>query len=372
MIRRDLRGAAALAAAVLAAGGCSYIGPSAPPARGPPADSPYQRDTAQASLEIPPDLSRRGIRDAYPIPGPRSPGSTAEAVLPDVPGMRVERDGRLRWLVVEAEPSELWAGLREFWRLQGFELEIDDPRVGVMETGWAQERVDLPVGGVRGLLERFKRVAYTYEVRDRFRTRVERSEEHGVTEIYVAHRGAQEVVRGDSYAWAPRLPEPDLEAEMLGRLMLFLGRGDVPDAASAGVAAAGDGASEPRARLVDDAAGGKYIRLNEEFSRAWRLVGRALDRGEFTVTDLDRSRGLFLVRYIDSDESASEERSWLSRLAFWSSSEDTGPPEDIEFRIVLESGDEARTRVVVQDEEGGRDASGSADRLLSVLAEHLE
>ena len=372
MIRRDLRGAAALAAAVLAAGGCSYIGPSAPPARGPPADSPYQRDTAQASLEIPPDLSRRGIRDAYPISGPRSPGSTAEAVLPDVPGMRVERDGRLRWLVVEAEPSELWAGLREFWRLQGFELEIDDPRVGVMETGWAQERVDLPVGGVRGLLERFKRFAYTYEVRDRFRTRVERSEEHGVTEIYVAHRGAQEVVRGDSYAWAPRPPEPDLEAEMLGRLMLFLGRGDAPAAASAGVAAAGDGASEPRARLVDDAEGGKYIRLNEEFSRAWRLVGRALDRGGFTVIDLDRSRGLFLVRYIDSDESASEERSWLSRLAFWSSSEDTGPPEDVEFRIVLESGGEARTRVVVQDEEGGRDASGSADRLLTVLAEHLE
>ena len=242
MIRRDLRGPAALAAAVLAAGGCSYIGPSGPPARGASADSAYRQDTPQASLEIPPDLSRRGLRDAYPIPGARSPGSTAEAVLPEVPGMRVERDGRLRWLVVEAEPSELWAGLREFWRLQGFELDIDDPRVGVMETGWAQERVDLPVGGLRRMLERFKRFAYQYEVRDRFRTRVERSEEHGVTEIYVAHRGAHEVVRGDSYAWAPRPPEPDLEAEMLGRLMLFLGRGDAPAGSSAAaVAAAGDG-----------------------------------------------------------------------------------------------------------------------------------
>ena len=121
---------------------------------------------------------------------------------------------------------------------------------------------------------------------------------------------------------------------------------------------------------MDDAAGGKYIRLNEEFSRSWRLVGRALDRGGFTVIDLDRSRGLFLVRYIDSDESASEERSWLSRLAFWSSSEERDP-EDAEFRIVLESGGEARTRVVVQDEEGGRDASGSADRLLTVLAQQF-
>ena len=173
-----------------------------------------------------PDLSRAGIRDAYPVPGARSAGRAADSVLAEVPDMRIERDGQVRWLVVEVAPQDLWQVLRDFWRAQGFELAVDDPEVGVMETGWAGKSVDLPVGGVRGLFERFKRVAYTYKVRDRFRTRIERSDEDGSIAVYVAHRGAHEVVRGDSYAWEPRPTDPGLEAEMLGRLMHHLGRSE--------------------------------------------------------------------------------------------------------------------------------------------------
>ena len=368
-----LRGAAAaLAAAALAAGGCSYVTPSGPPPPTRSADSPYERDARANSLEVPPDLSRAGIRDAYPVPGAGSrEGSAEEAVLPAAEGMRVERDGRLRWLVVEAEPADLWDGLRRFWERQGFALETDDRRVGVMETVWAEKRVNLPVGGFRRALERFKRFAYTYGVRDRFRTRVERSGEQGVTEIYVTHRGAHEVVRGDTYAWAPRPSDPTLEAEMLGRLMHFLARGEAAAGDPAALAAAG-GAPEPRARIVDDAADGQHIVLDEEFDRAWRLVRRALDRGGFTVVDLDRSRGLFLVRYIDSDASGEEKRSWLGRLAFWRGKDEKRVPEDIEFRIVLEPGEGGPARIVVQDAQGGRDTRESAGRILTVLAENIE
>ena len=362
---RRLRGAAALAAAaVLAATGCSTtIWPSRAPAPGG-ADTPYQRDARTSSLEVPPDLSRSGIRDAYPVPGAKP----RETVLPGVEGMRIEREGRLRWLVAEAEPAELWPAIRDFWRRQGFALETDDARVGVMETGWAEERVQLPVGGVRRMLERFKRFAYTYGVRDRFRTRVERGAEPGMTEIHVTHAGAHEEVRGDSYAWAPRPSDPTLEAEMLGRLMHFLARGEAP-AGEAAVADAGAGAAEPRAKVSDDPAGGKYIRLDEDFVRSWRLVRRALDRAGFTVTDLDRSRGFFLVRYIDADASAGEKRSWLGRLAFWREKE---LPEDVEFRVVLERGDGPPTRVVVQSAEGASDTGESAARILTVLAENIE
>ena len=122
-----------------------------------------------------------------------------------------------------------------------------------METGWAEERVDLPVGGLRGALERFKRFAYTYAVRDRFRTRVERSAQSGTTDIFISHNGAHEEVRGDSYAWTPRPSDPNLEAMMLARLMLYLGRAEGDAATAAQVAAAG----APGATLVDDPAGGK-------------------------------------------------------------------------------------------------------------------
>ena len=273
---QGLRGAVALAvAAALVAGGCTYSSLVGVPGPAEPGTARYESDARQASLEVPPDLSRAGVRDAYPIPGAGAGGSGAASVLPEIPGMRVERDGLVRWLVVEAEPGDLWPGLREFWLRQGFSLEVDDPQVGVMETGWAEERVPLPVGGIRRALERVKRFAYTYAVRDRFRTRVERSEESGATEIHVTHRGAHEVVRGDGYAWAPRPSDPALEVEMLGRLMLHLGRDEAP---GAGTAVAAD-VGEPRAEVMDDPAGGKYIQLEGDFDRGWRLVRRALDRG---------------------------------------------------------------------------------------------
>ncbi len=361
-----LRGAAALAAAALAAAGCASIGPPrAPPAA--VADTPWQRDARVSSLEVPPDLSRAGIRDAYPVPGTRP----REAVLPSAEGMRIERDGTLRWLVAEAEPAELWPVVSDFWRRQGFAIEAADAQVGVMETGWAEKRAELPVGGVRRMLERFKRFAYTYGVRDRFRTRLERGAQPGETQIHVSHAGAHEVVRGDSYVWAPRPPDPTLEAEMLGRLMHFLARGETPADSPAVAAAVAGAATDPRAEVADDPAGGKYLRLDGDFDRSWRLLRRALDRAGFTVTDFDRSRGLFLVRYIDAGASAEEKRSWLGRLAFWRDRNREELPEDTEFRIVLERGDGPPSRVVVRNAEGAPATGESATRILTVLAEHI-
>ena len=361
---------AATLAAVLAAAGCTGVAPPRAPA--PSADSPWQRDVRVSSLEVPPDLSRSGVRDAYPIPGAGAREDARAPVLPGVEGIRIERDGHLRWLVADAEPADLWPGIRDFWQRQGFALETEDAKVGVIETGWAEKREQLPVGGVRKMLERFKRFAYTYGVRDRFRTRVERSADPGVTEIHVTHRGAHEVVRGDSYAWAPRPSDPALEAEMLGRLMHFLAQGDAPAGAPAPVAAAGGAAAEPGVKVMEAPSGGKYIRLDEGFDRSWRMVRRAVDRGGFTVVDLDRSAGFFLVRYIDPDAPAEAKRSGLGRLAFWRDQNKRELPEDVEFRIVVEGGDGPPTRVVVQDAEGAPDTGGSGGRILAALAENLE
>ncbi len=41
--------------------------------------------------------------------------------------------------------------------------------------------------------------------------------------------------------------------------------------------------------------------VDDQFDRAWRRVGLALDRIGFTVVDRDRSRGVYFVRYGDPD-----------------------------------------------------------------------
>lgn len=376
-ISQPLRtGAILLGAAALALGGCSnfsFGGGGREPSS--PSGGAYQSDRASTSLELPPDLSREGIRDAYPIPGAASGGRSGQnraavAVLPEVPEMRVERDGRVRRLVVESEPSELWEDVREFWRSQGFRLDLDSPETGTMETDWAEKREDLPVGQVRRALERFKRFAYQYGVRDRFRTRFERGAAPETTEIYVTHRGAHEVERGDGYGWSPRPSDPALEAEMLGRLMLFLGR----DEASAGASIAAPEVVRPAPKVEVVSAPspvGRHIRIDEGFDRAWRLTALALDRAGFTVEDRDRGQGLFFVRYIDPEASSGKKRSWVSRLAFWSRGEDRAKPENTEFRIFLENDGEGRTRIGVRDGQGQPADGETAGRILDVLVDQL-
>ena len=362
------RGAASAALAALIAGGCGK------PMSGAGGASPggkYQADSAQSSLEVPPDLSRSGIRDAYEIPGasaavPKSRGETSR-VLPEVPDMRVERDGAGRRLVVAAAPEELWDPVREFWLSQGFLLDVDDPEVGVMETGWAEKRGTLPVGPVRQVIERFKRFAFTYGVRDRFRSRFERSADSGTTEIYITHRGAHEVVRGEGYAWTPRPSDPELEAEQLTRLMVFLGREEGAVAADASREAA---PPPPQAMLVEDAQDGPFIALEHEFDRAWRLTQVALDRAGFDVEDRDRSQGWFVVRYRDPDGVEESEKGWLRKLAFWSRDREASAAGS-EFQIRLQSAPDGATRIVVRDGKGERTGSSAAGRILTVLNEQL-
>lgn len=398
---RIARGAGALlATAVVLAfvAGCSGGGQQTAAGGG----VPWQAGSQRQNLEVPPDLTQVRVRDAYQIPGetarvttstPALRGGGANAtVLPEVPDMRIERDGGERWLVVEASPEDLWERVRGFWLSQGFLMERVDPALGVMETGWAEEYESLPVGRVREALERFKRFGYRYGVRDRFRTRFERPAESGggqdrTTLIYVTHRGAHEVVRGSGYAWEPRATDPELEAEMLTRLMLDLGFGGEPSdamvaaaggdgtgAAAPGAGAAGDAASQtpadgggPRAEIMEGPDGVKYIRLQDDFDRAWRRASNALDRAGFTVEDRDRSQGLFFVRYVNPDRE--EKRGWWSRLTSGNNEEE----ESTDFRILLEKeqGEGAGTRIVVRDEQGAEATGATADRILTVLEQTL-
>lgn len=374
--------AAALALlGALVAGGCSGTLFEDEPRRAAN-DTPYRSGGgSEDTLELPPDLVGSEIREAYPIPG--SPvsatdegaaGARGTGVLPEVEGLRVERgaDG-IRRLVVTAPLPDLWGGVREFWLSQGFLLEVDAPEAGVMETGWAEKRETLPVGRVRRQLERFKRSAYRFAVRDRFRTRLERAPDSGAAEVYVTHRGAEEVVRGSSYAWAPRPSDPGLEAEMMNRLMLFLGRGEVvseppTSTADADAAEREEEPSAARARLVEEAGGGAHLALDEGFDRAWRRTRIALDRAGFTVEDIDRAQGTFFVRYADPDRPEPRKKGWLRRLF---SGDEDGGQDDTGFRIALERDGAGATRIVVRDAEGGALAGGTPDRILEVLRQRL-
>ena len=384
-VRRATIGGA-LAVGALLAGGCSGTLEDVWPDRQPG----YKSSRSAPPLEVPPDLTSSSMQDSLPIPGVDATYSqyasgsesgrarSAPALLPAIDDARIERDGAQRWLVVAMKPEVVWPRLRDFWIDQGFAIEAEEPDVGVMETNWAEKHTPLPAGILKRAVQRISDALYGVAIRDQFRIRIERGTEPGTTEVHVSHRGAEQIVVGDEThdarveglgrtVWQPRPRDPGLEAEMLSRLMVFLG---VDEQRAATLVAAG-ASPEPRARLVEDD-GKTALVLGEGFSPAWRRTGIALDLAGFTVEDRDRSRGLFFVRYADREDSPrSKDGGWLSALKFWGD-DDEEPQGDDAYVVRVIGETPATTRVVVVDRNGERDESPAASRILTVLHERLE
>ncbi len=339
----------------------------------------YKSAVAQRGepLSIPPDLTQANSDPRYKAP---TTGSTtfsefqqqgqAQAtapktsnVLPQRDDMRVERDGDLRWLVVDRPPEQIFPKVVDFWTDTGFTVANNDPKSGLIETDWAENRSKIPESWLRQALGAILEQAYDSGERERFRTRVERVNGH--TEIFISHRQMLEKrvgADGNQVQWQNGKEDPGLNAAMLARLMVYLGL-DV-DAARKLVQKAEAAPQKPSMQEITTQ--GAMLQVNEPFDRAWRRVGVALDSGGFAVDDRDRNAGDYFVRYVDTDTGEKNEQPGFFGRLF---SGDKAA-QAAQYRIhVAARGDQ--TEVTVLDANGGRDNSATAQRLLSVLKDKM-
>lgn len=382
MNRRSLWVSCVLVAA-LAGGGCSMS------LEGKKID--YRSAGKLPSLEVPPDLTTPTRDDRYTVPDVSPKGtatfsaynaersgqartSTAQEVLPQPEKMRIERSGTQRWLVVPQTPEKLWPVIKDFWQESGFIITLELPDAGIMETDWAENRAKIPQDVIRNTIGKVLDSMYSTSERDKFRTRLEVGTEPGTTEIYISHRGMQEVFTTegkDSTVWQPRPPDPELEAEMLQRLMIRLGA----EEKRAETLVASSATAAPRAKLQPAAEGGGTLEMQEPFDRAWRRVGLALDRVGFTVEDRDRSKGLFYVRYVDPEadaRSGKQDEGWLSKLLFWRGGKSDNPTEAAQYRIYIKGVGDTASTVQVLTREGGVDRSETSKKILGLLYDQLK
>lgn len=340
-------------------------------------------------LEIPPDLTQQSRDERYAVPDvSASKGSatysaysseragqarttTAQDLLPQVDKMRVERSGTQRWLVVNGAPEQLWPGVKEFWQELGFLVNVEVPEAGIMETDWAENRAKIPQDIIRSSIGKVFDSLYSTAERDKFRTRLEKGAEPGTVEIYISHRGMYETYINEGKSetkWQPRPADPELEAEMLRRLMVRLGVEE-----SRAKTMVGAEQRQERAKLSRATDGAGALMLEEPFDRAWRRVGLALDRVGFTVEDRDRAQGLYFVRYVDPDvdsKKKDDDKGFLSKLMFWKGGA-TDKPSQAQYRIHLKAAGES-TNVQVLTREGGADRSDTSRRILGLLHEQLK
>jgi len=332
----------------------------------------YRSTVRGEPLTIPPDLTQVNRNVQYStVDGATTfsqyAGSQTQAVAPDTrvlpqpSGMTIMRDGSLRWLSVDRPAEDIYPQVVDFWLEQGFTIFSQNPATGLIETDWAENRKKIPENWLRSVLTIIDQVFDSGE-RERFRTRLERV--NGKTEVYVSHEQMVETpVDESTFRWIPGKEDPNLNAAMLARLMVFLGSNE--QEARAKIAKPQDVA--PTVSRMQSAQGQTALTLNESFDRAWRRVGVAIDAAGFSLEDRDRSTGDYYIRYLDTDTGVKrEEGNFFTRL-FGSSSTLT---EAEQFRIhVNEQG--ASSVVTVRNSQGQRDDSATAQRILSVLSQQM-
>jgi outer membrane protein assembly factor BamC len=350
----------------------------------------YKSAKKASTLDVPPDLTQLQKDNRYSLPdsnngvatasgysartgigaGPAAAAGTPAAgtVVPmTVADIKVERDGNQRWLVVKRTPEQLWPQLKQFWEDSGFTLAQENPTAGIMETEWNENRAKIPQDFIRQTVGKVFDSLYSSGERDKFRTRVERRAD-GSSEIYVSHRGAQEVVTGaqkESTMWTPRPNDPGLEAEFLARLMTKLGNGADAEPAKAAIENA---IVQPQHASLVGAGAERAVQVDEGFDRAWRRVGLALDRAGFTVEDRDRTQGMYFVRYVDQD--AGETKGFFSKLFSWGSSE--ADKEAQRYRISVKAGAGNSSTVTVLNNAGKPETGPVAEKILTLLHEQLK
>jgi outer membrane protein assembly factor BamC len=364
----------AVVAVALVLAGCEAMQSIAPTKR-----IDYKSVSSAPSLELPPDLTTPRYDDRYQVTtatGLAAAGAnkgTKSEFLPSTPDAKIVRAGNERWLVVKATPEQAWNTSREFWQESGFVLAVEQPQVGMMETDFAENRAEGPNDFFRRTVGKYLDIFYSSYKQDKFRTRIERGAEPGTVEVFISHRGMEQVPTGKidnsspaAFVWAVMPPNPSLEAEMLTRLMMKFGTPE-PMARAAVVQAT---IAPDKARIDKNSDGSYKLTVDDQFDRTWRRVGLALDRAGFTVIDRDRSRGVYFVRYGDPDALAAKKNNagWLEKLQFWKSDEKDKPEQ---FQIVI--AEAAQNSVVsVQDPGGVPDRTSTSEKILALLKDQLK
>ncbi|MBE0474716.1 outer membrane protein assembly factor BamC, partial [Rhodoferax sp.] len=332
----------------------------------------YKSAGKAPSLEVPPDLTQLSRETRYVVPGSaitassfqigQSSGQTTPTAASALGDVRIERAGTQRWLVISRPADALWQPVKDFWLENGFLLVMEQANLGIMETDWAENRAKIPQDIIRSTIGKVFDSLYSTGERDKFRTRLERNASGG-TDVFISHRGMVEVYNStakDQTVWQPRAADPELEAEFLRRLMVKLG---VSEEQSKAVIAAGPVTQSAR---IDTVSGQPVVRLDDNFDRAWRRVGLALDRTNFTVEDRDRSQGVYFVRYVVPNADKAEP-GFFGKL-FGGSAKESAPQK---FKVSVVSQDNT-SLVSVQNADGSAAATADAQRIVKVLAEDLK
>ncbi len=335
------------------------------------------------NLEVPPDLTNPNQGNLYQVPAGsgsvrasdlqrrnnQQPAANS-AILQDIRGVHLQREGNQRWLVVSGkQPAELWPLLKAFWQENGFTISAEEPAIGQMETEWAENRAKIPQDGLRNLFEKVGLGGiYSTSERDKFTARMERGQ-NGDVNIFFIHKGMKEIYADknkDTTMWEPRPNDPNLEAAFLGRFMQYLGADEQQVQQELKQNTATNAADSQLARLE-----GKSLLLAGDYNRNWQRTGMALQRIGLNVLGQNAEKHAYLVQAVPNEANDREKKpGFFSRMLGKKNTETSSATLQPELIVFVEPANNG-ARIQLLNKDGspyqGKDAPSLLERLYAEL-----
>ena len=295
-------------------------------------DINYQADEKVDSLIIPPDLTKPSALQAL---------TEVEEIADDrqvaqrVQNIEIQRDKYRRWLLVNLSPSEVWALSKEFFRSYGFKIENENQKIGLIETDYLEIETQVPdksLGAIRAALAKALKTQYGLPIADKYRIRIEPTDDPMKSEVYLTLSSIGEVVSGATRVWQPREKDVELETEMLLQLMVFLGN-DRSDAVSKIQSNTAENISNVIVELSET--GYANLIFPFETKESWKLIGWALDELTIDIEDRDQIEGSYFINVTPN-------KGFFSKLLATASITKT-------YQLILKEDINSQTRVIFVD-----------------------
>ena len=119
-------------------------------------------------------------------------------------------------------------------------------------------------------------------------------------------------------------------------------------------------------RIIYDG-GASRLRIDQPFSKSWRMVGKALARKSVEIVARHKPEGLFIVMYDPAEQKVTDESLWDEVLFIFG--QRSGNEQEYRIKLVEYDG---VTEVIVLDEKDKPLSEGAGLSLLQLLQEAIE
>ena len=266
-------------------------------------------------------------------------------------GVSIQSNLSERWLELDAVNSEqVWDGVKRFLTTLGMSVQEERKDIGIIKTDYTKRTQLVPLDDV-GMLTKVLnswRPELAEGVFDRFIARVETDEDANKTRVYFHHHmlysPETNAALSGSERWRIKPYDPMMEAEALYQAMIFFG-------SSSELALAQLNVTGKMTELFEGGQSLEGLILHANLSKSWGYLQAMVYRADWQVEDVMTDRNEMWVKV---PETSREEASFLSKLAFWSSSKDKAQlPERVLMKLTADEENAERTILTVGVKEGG-------------------